>query len=221
MSEFDFEDQRQALAVMDSRGYQNGWQQPTPKSKPKHVFFNKDKDESFTKKKEWKDMSFDELITAYDFEKFKLSDLYEQYKLVPIDEIKKNLSQVSYRMSLIMSNIKTINPEYKQETSENNSDLKREISELKRKNKQLNDVNYSLINSHDVVSLKEDIKARGVQIEALKAKLSEQNKTLKDLRMNVGALDSRANQFEKFKVVVRHEFGTDKYLELLSKVDEE
>lgn len=182
MNTYDFEDQRQALAVLDRK--QNA------------TWFTKTTEPAFSKpvKKRFEEMTLDELKDELWQARQTLEIQSEQHKQMPEIGLIDHIHKTSYRITIIIRFIRKIDPDFEKPVDDRS--LKNELT-----------------------ALKNTMRSKNEKIKELNAEKVSFLREISTLKKKIEAYQAREDQFEKFKSVFRHEFGTDKYLEILSKVN--
>lgn len=144
--------------------------------------------------KRYEDMDLNELQSELEKENSILNHQYEMHKTMPDMGFSEQVQKTSYKISLIKTHMVKINPSLRKELQPSN------INPTAKAEKMKNQVDH---------------------IRSLNGAILDRNSKIEDLKQKNEALLSRCEHLEQFKNMVISEFGIDKYLELLSKVNAE
>ena len=195
MSNYDFEDQRQAIAVLDR--YQNGWQPPQTKR-----VFTPPKNPSAVKR--YEEMSISELEEILKHEESVLAQQYGMHKDMPDLGIGADLKKMVYKISLIKSAIAKIDPSRqvvpvakvapvdKDKTKAQAAHLAKMNDAFIKKNQEIADLNKRIVG------------------------LTRENKEYQSLTRMELANNREVKIHIEFKQLVKKHIGVDKYLELIT-----
>jgi len=125
---YDFEDQRQALEIMDNKPvYKNGWQSSgqayIPPKKPKR----------------FEEMGVEELKSALNYNEILMSQQYALHESMPDIGLAPQLQKLAYKISLIKTEIKKHEPDADFISSEGYKQLQDKIAQQKKHLAEMNE----------------------------------------------------------------------------------
>lgn len=144
--------------------------------------------------KRYEDMNIMELEEELEKENSILNHQYEMHKTMPDMGFTEQVQKTSYKISLIKTHMVKIKPSLKKELQPSNINPTAKAEKMKNQKE---------------------------HIQSLTSAILDRNSKIEDLKQKNEALLSRCEHLEQFKNTVISEFGIDKYLELLNKVNAE